>query len=275
MIYENPPVPHEVNVGRESALREFLRLAAGLALAMAVAASILWAAGGWLARRIPFATEAAWVGDAVIGIDDAGAAGPPGLRAYLQELADALAARMDLPAGMRVKVHVADSEVANAFATLGGHVVVTRGLYRRMPNENALSLVLAHEIGHLRERDPISALGGGATLTLLFALVGGDAGALLPKAARLVTLGHSRSAERRADRLALAALRARYGHARGAGDVFRILARARDEVMPGRLPTLLSTHPADEERIARMQAAEDEAGPDATTTPLRIAPDGA
>ena len=64
----------------------------------------------------------------------------------------------------------APSNVPNAFATLGGHIAVTSGLYRRMPSENALALVLAHEIAHVSARDPISALGGSATLALLVAL---------------------------------------------------------------------------------------------------------
>ena len=32
MSWENPPVPHEVNVSRESVLAEFLRLLAGLSI---------------------------------------------------------------------------------------------------------------------------------------------------------------------------------------------------------------------------------------------------
>jgi beta-barrel assembly-enhancing protease len=164
---------------------------------------------------------------------------------------------MDLPQGMRPVVHWSDTDVPNAFATLGGHLVVTRGLYERMPSENALAMVLAHELAHLRGRDPISAVGGTASLAVLLALLGGDAEQLLPHVAQAVQLGYSRRAERRADEAALAAVTARYGHAGGAAAVFEVLAGYAGPLRDA-TPTLLSTHPADEERIERLrQAAQD------------------
>ena len=68
MSWENPPVPHEVNVSRESVLAEFLRLLAGLGICVLALAALLYFAGGWLARWVPISTEAAWVGDHVIGL---------------------------------------------------------------------------------------------------------------------------------------------------------------------------------------------------------------
>ena len=275
MSYENPPVPHEVNVSRESALIEFLRLVAGLSLCAAVIAAVLWATGGWLARHLPFSAEASMVGDTIPGLELVGSrekgSTSAALDTYLDELALKLAAGMALPEGMRVRVHAVDADVANAFATLGGHVVITRGLYTRMPTENALAFVLAHEIAHLRERDPISAVGGGASVALTFALLGGDVGGVLPQVARLVTLGYSRAAETRADSLAIAALHAAYGHARDADAAMRALADSREPTAIGAPPTLLSTHPADTERIARLEAAAAAAPSDAIVVPVRVA----
>lgn len=276
MSYENPPVPHEVNVSRESALAQFLRLCAGIALCVVFASALLWVAGGWLARRIPYSAEQAMVGRHAFGFDllddagtDAGDSDSARIEAYLQALASRLGAVMDLPEGMAPTVHLARSDLPNAFATLGGHLIVTRGLYRRMPSENALALVIAHEIGHLRARDPISAVGGGASVALLMALLAGDGHALLPQLARLVTLGYSREVERRADDAALAAVLALYGHARGGEAVFRVLAEHRPAGL-GDGPTLFSTHPADAARIARMDAATAQAPADARLTPLEV-----
>lgn len=114
-------------------------------------------------------------------------------------------------------------------------------------------MVLAHELAHLRARDPIAAAGGGAALTLLLLALGGDAEALAPQLARLVQLGYSRQAEARADEAAIAALLGHYGHAGGAAGLFEALA---DYDGAGReLPALLATHPADAARIARLQEA--------------------
>lgn len=271
MGYENPQVPHEVNVGgRGSPLAEFLQLGAALVAGVALLGALLYFAGEHLARRVPFALEQRWVGERVVGLDLGPAGGKPDparaqVEPYLQRLAAGLAATMRLPDDMQVRVHYADLAVPNAFATLGGHVVVTRGLYERMPSENALAMVLAHEIGHVRHRDPIAGLGGGATLALLLALVGGDVDAVAPQLAALVQRGYSREAERDADEAALEALQRFYGHSGGAAEVFRVLARAGGGT--GRIPTLLGTHPADAARIAHLEAAA--AGWDPRTQPLR------
>ena len=259
MSWENPPVPHEVNVSRESVLAEFLRLLAGLGICVLALAALLYFAGGWLARWVPISTEAAWVGDHVIGLsglDDAPAdAGNAHILAQLQALTARVAVNMDLPQGMQVRVHLSSSDVPNAFATLGGHLVVNRGLYRRMPSENALALVIAHEVGHIKARDPIAAVGGSASLALLTVALGGDARSLAPGIARLVQLGYSRQAESAADTEALLGLRRMYGHAGGAAAVFEVLDDYGREHREISMPTLLSTHPADARRIQRMRDA--------------------
>jgi predicted Zn-dependent protease len=253
--YENPQVPHEVNVSRDSVLVEFLQLAAGVGLVAIAIAAALYFFGGHAARLVPYSVEREWVGDRVLGPVDVATGGDAArVQPYLQRLADDLARQMDLPPGMRPVVHWADTDVPNAFATLGGHVVVTRGLYERMPSENALAMVIAHELAHVRERDPIGAVGGSASLAVVLVLLGGDVDRLVPHLAHAVQLGYSRTAERRADEAALRAVIARYGHAGGTAAVFEVLAAYAGTTREV-TPTLLSTHPADEDRIARLADA--------------------
>ncbi len=256
MTYENPQVPHEVNVSRESVVAEFLRLLAGLVGVLVVISALLYFGGGWLARFIPFATERSWAGDAVIGvaIDDPGSAENRQVEKYLKSLVDRLASTMNLPPEMQLTVHYTEMEVPNAFATLGGHIVVTSELYERMPSENALAMVLAHEIGHVRARDPIAALGGTASVAVLFALLSGEAGGLTQQVGNVVMRGNSRQAEARADEAAIEALKALYGHAGGAAAVFEMFQRESAKAGMS-MPSFLSTHPADQERISRLKAA--------------------
>jgi predicted Zn-dependent protease len=254
--YENPDVPHEVNVSREHPLAEFLRLLAGLGIVVVAVTVVLYLTAGWIARLVPFATERSWVGDRVLGLEviPPSSAEHAAIETYLQTLSGDLAAVMDLPESMVAQVHYTELGVPNAFATLGGHIVVTSGLYRLMPSENALAMVLAHEIAHVKRRDPIAALGGGASVALALALVSGEADGLVPQLATVVALGYSRSTEARADEEALAALVARYGHAGGAASVFEVLAHHKD-AMTSTVPSFLSTHPADDERIASLARA--------------------
>ena len=63
-------------------------------------------------------------------------------------------------------MHYDASDTVNAFATLGGHVVIYRGLLEKLPNENVVAMVVAHEIAHIKHRDPVAALGRGVAITL-------------------------------------------------------------------------------------------------------------
>lgn len=256
MIYENPEVPHEVNVSRESPLMEFLRLAVGIGVCVLLLTAALYFFGGHLARYIPFTTERSWVGEQAIGVkvEKPLTRQQAEIEIYLQSLVDDLAAKMALPQDMKLRVHYADIEVPNAFATLGGHIVVTSGLYSRLPSENALAMVLGHEIAHIKARDPISAVGGGASVSVLLTLMGGDASALLPRVSQLVLLGYSRRTESAADEAAIKAVTAYYGHAGGAAALFEALADYHDKAGIS-VPSLLSTHPADADRIARINSA--------------------
>lgn len=259
MSYENPPVPDEVNVGRENPLLEFLRLAAGLAVVVVAISALLYLGGSRLARLIPFERERGWVGERVLGVGKGDLAkGDAAVEQYLGRLGARMAAQMDLPKGMTLQFHYVGQEVPNAFASLGGHIAVTRGLYQRMESENALSLVLGHEIAHVRARDPISGLGGSATMLVVVTLLSGNASNLSAAFASVVQRGYSRRAEAQADEAAIAALRKVYGHAGGGAAVFETFERYRREIGLGGAPSLLSTHPLDAERIARLkQAAAD------------------
>ncbi len=276
MTYENPEVPHEVNVSRESALAEFLRLLAGIGIVVLAFAVLLYFTGAWLARRLPIELEQAWVGEHVLGIalqssDAAEAAEVAAIETYLQRLANALAVHMPLPDGLRLHVHYTAHEQPNAFATLGGHIVVTSALIEQLPSENALAFVLAHEIAHLVARDPIAAVGGGLTIAAASTALSGDASALLAPLTMVVQRGYSREAESAADELAIAALQDHYGHAGGGTALFQVFASHREiaghVLSDAQLPSLLATHPADAERIARISAAS--AGWDPRRQPLR------
>lgn len=256
MKFRNVKVPEGINVSRHRPLGDLAILSAGAAAVFVVLAVALWYLGGTLARYMPVSWENALadtvMGDTVEWAGDAGTA----VEAELQSLADRLAAHMDLPEDMRVRVHYIDSEIVNAAAWLGGHVFVFRGLVERMPNENALAMVVGHEIAHAANRDVAANLGGALLLQLALGLVLGNTPASLedvivgPNA--LILLGFSRDAEQRADDDALAALAGLYGHTAESGALFEMLLEMASE-QGGAAPELLSSHPLSENRIARLK----------------------
>lgn len=256
MKFRNVKVPEGINVSRHNPLGDLVILSAGAAAVFVVLAVALWYLGGALARYMPVSWENA-LADTVIGenvewVGDAGTA----VEAELQSLAGRLAAHMDLPEDMRLRVHYIDSEIVNAAAWLGGHVFVFRGLIERMPDENALAMVMGHEIAHAANRDAVANLGGALLLQLALGLVLGSAPASLEQIAvgpnALILLRFSRDAERRADADALAALAGLYGHTAGSGTLFEMFLEMTSE-RGGTAPELLSSHPLSENRIARLK----------------------
>ena len=57
-------------------------------------------------------------------------------------------------------VAILDTDQINAFASSGGHILVTRGLLECATSEDALAAVLAHEIAHIQLQHGIKAIKG-------------------------------------------------------------------------------------------------------------------
>lgn len=247
MKFKNVKVPEGINVSRHSPFVDFLILSSGIVSGFAVLAAGLLFLGSALARHTPVSWENALVAMLFENQESAVDSHTAETVGALQALADRLSAHIDLPEGLAVTVHFWDDDQINAFAALGGHIFVARGLLERMPNENALAMVMAHEIAHLAHRDPAAALGGVVLLQLLLAVTLDSAPTSLeqlitgPNA--LLLSGFSRETERRADVSGLAAIAALYGHVAEADKIFEVFLEQPEP------PELLSTHPLSRDRI--------------------------
>lgn len=235
-------------------------LAAGLTAVLALAAQ-------WIAPRVPFSVEEQVAAPYVKSLHDGGEA-----QSYLQALADRLARAQGLPRDIGVRVHYEDGPVVNAFATLGGHIVIHAGLIAAMPDENSLAMVIAHEVAHVHHRHPVQAMGRGLAIGVMLSAVssgigGSVASRTMGDAGLLTALVFNRAQEEQADATALRSLAGVYGHVGGAGELFRRMRESVDMPQP---PKLLSTHPLTDERIARigMLARENGWSEEGARTPL-------
>jgi predicted Zn-dependent protease len=161
-------------------------------------------------------------------------------------------------------VTLLDSSVNNAFALPGGYVYISRQLLALMNNEAELAFVMGHEVGHVaaqhsQKRQSRSALSGlGAAI--LGAVTGSNLiGQLANTGAQLYTLGFSREQERQADSLGLRYLtQAGYDPMASATTLHALEEQTALEArLAGQskqsAPGWLSTHPASEERVARIR----------------------
>jgi len=182
-----------------------------------------------------------WLGDSL---------GDSEVEAYLTELVDELAAAMKLPENIDLSVHYLDMEERNAFATLGGHIVILRGLVESLPDENSLAMILSHEISHIKNRDPAASLGRGVVLQIAINHFSGGsqhAENLSSLGGQLGLLSYSRAQEERSDKEAIDALYRYYGHVGGHQTFFELMRN--DENDAEDTPDWLQTHPDLDERV--------------------------
>ena len=177
----------------------------------------------------------------------------PELQVYVSDLARQLSAELNIADEMELDFRVVKGSTVNAFTMLGGYIFVFEGLIIRLDSENSLAMVLAHEIAHAKNRDPLLGAGRGILLQLLMSSLsgGGIDPSTVDVGSNLMLNTYSREQEEAADRLALAALQNRYGHVGGATQLFRMLTDS------GSVPAtaeFLSSHPNLKQRIEYIES---------------------
>ena len=151
------------------------------------------------------------------------------------------------------KIHLVESEMVNAAALPGGHILVFQGLLDEVNSLNSLTYILAHELGHYANRDHLRGMGRALVLlTVSVALLGSDnaASELLSRGLNITELGFSRKQETQADEFGLEALQCVFGHVGGATAFFEKMSVDHD---PGRWGHYFATHPENRRRIAHIE----------------------
>lgn len=271
----NPKLPEQINNRNEHPLKDFLLLAGALLALMFVLTLLLGWSAQWLGTKIPYSWESRWFSSAPEAVSgalqpttqDAHAADTERQQA-LQQLLDNLLSQQSSP--LKVRLHwLADEDTPNAFATLGGHIFVTRGLLTQVSSENALAMVLAHEYAHVEQRHPMTLALEQLAITLLGSVIGGEgAASMIGQHTSLLTLlSFSRDMERSADQRALEILQSHYGHSSGADEFFRNMFAEYDE---SRWALMFQTHPLTSERLQQISRSGSAAVPVTTSqlTPL-------
>jgi len=175
---------------------------------------------------------------------------PPATRMRLQGLLEKIQPLP--PSRRRLELQLRQSSLlgANALCLPGGVLVVTDGLVR-LGSDDELLAVLAHEAGHDHHRHPLQMLVRGQGLALVTGLFGDGGKALQGLSQTLVRNAYSRRFELEADREAVATLR-RWNRPPEA--FFSILDKLERERGATKLPSILLTHPSNQEREARARA---------------------
>jgi Zn-dependent protease with chaperone function len=172
-------------------------------------------------------------------------------RAALQKLVGPLETAAALP--IRLEVVPVRRKDANALALPGGRVYVFAGLIDKANTPDELAGVIAHEIGHVANRDGTRAVLQSAGLSVLFGMLLGDfvgGGAVVVAANTVLQSSYSRRAETAADSYSVDLVSRIGGDPRA---LAAVLARIEGANHPG--TELVSDHPTTQARIAAINAA--------------------
>jgi len=225
--------------------RRWTALAAGLCASVAIAAAMVDQLPGLLAPLVPQRVERAWSAqiEGILSVSANVCEGPEGDEALRR-----LFGRLGTAAGLRSPpdFEVLNTGLVNAFTLPGGRVLVLRGLIDTAQDPDELAGVLAHELGHVKHRDPTREMLRRMALNMIARSLGwgGDV------ASTMAALSYGRRAEAAADASAVKTLHAAGLRADGLGRFFALLLKRTDD--PG-VPAFLSDHPTTSDRAVRLQ----------------------
>jgi Zn-dependent protease with chaperone function len=182
------------------------------------------------------------------------------LTAYIDQIGQTLAKNSDRP-NIPYYFKVLDSPIANAFATPGGYIYITRGLMGVFDDEATLAGVLGHEVGHVAARHSakqiqnttFASIGLIAASLLMGDKVNDDLLTGINVAATLIFLGYSRGDEDQADILG-----AKYLHRSGYD--MDGMARAMEGLMeleqrnPMQAEQFFRSHPLGRNRVTHIRS---------------------
>ena len=220
------------------------------AAASAVAVALFMTAPEWLGPRVPESWERN-LGQAMIGDFGGRLCSTPEGDAALAKLLD----EVD-PATTQVNAGVANIDMVNAVALPGGQVLLFDGLVQQAESPEELAGVLAHEVGHVRERHVMTALLRQFGMSVLLAGANSGVGDTVFGVA---SMGYSRDAEREADDYARARLAESDVSPLGAAGFFERMAEEYgDDGESNAVTGWLASHPAAGERARAYRNAAKE-----------------
>jgi Zn-dependent protease with chaperone function len=264
-----PRLPAEnVNVSRTSLFKEFIFLVSVILSGIVLIYLLLGFAVNLVVEKLPPKYEQSLENIFVAKYESKGIK----KNVYIQNLVDDIKKFLPFPYSQKnYRVLIVKDKMANAFALPGNIIIITSGLLKEVKSENELTMILAHEIGHIVHRDHLKVLGRRLVLGVLFSIIFGNDSAVSSQMNQIIStvdLKFSRKQETQADLFAVDILYKKYGHVGGALDFFK---RCKEKSKLPSFTNFLLTHPLPEKRIRILEETIQEKNyPIRPTIPLHI-----
>lgn len=150
-------------------------------------------------------------------------------------------------------INIISAKSINAFVYPNGSIYITSGLLKEINDEEILTFVIAHELGHYAHRDHLKSISRDIISTAVMSVITGgqkDLNVTVSNISNLTGLKYSRRQEKAADKYANKVVYRIYGRNTGAVKFFKYLQSK--EKTPEFL-YYFSTHPSTRERLNLIQ----------------------
>ena len=244
---------HEVNVTQEHPFKDiFLYVLGGIGF-LSLAYFIFGIFTNLLVSNLSLETE-----DKLYGLISKMPHGSKDIRTHasqkrLESILEKLLNHSDLN-NLRFKISITNSKKENAFAYPNGTINVHSQLIDNSKSDIELAMVLAHELGHYKNRDHLRGMGRGLFLLMLSTLLSIDSNTLtkfMTMVLGQIELSFNRDQELEADRYGLMLTYKAFGNTKGVLDFFKRLAARMDGLK--KIAYYFSTHPLPKERIVKLE----------------------
>jgi len=245
------------NVSHQNPIREFLALLTGVLTFVLV---VYWVLGFFVDVAVDYISPEMELAifESVLGEDEPNT--PPIVPDKTQLAMEVLLSDLSqcMNVGFPIELSYTQSETPNAFAAPGGKMVVLSGLLKYVKSENGLAFVLAHELGHFKNRDHLRGMGRNVVLMALSFLATGNSylSKLLMPVNEFQTAQFSQGRESDADARALDIIQCHYGHVAGATEFFETMVKPEGDL----LMHYFQTHPEARARIDAIHKLSQERG---------------
>lgn len=166
---------------------------------------------------------------------------------YLQSIVDNLNSCAKLP--YNIDISISNQKEPNAFAMMGGKIVITKGMLKEIQNENELTFILGHEMGHFKHRDHLKGLGNGIIIAMISQFIPNS---FIQNVISLNSLNYSKVQESSADIFAIEMMMCRYKNTIGSSSLFDRMSK------DDKWSDFLSTHPNFNKRVKEINGYIDD-----------------
>ena len=150
----------------------------------------------------------------------------------------------------KIRISVVNSDIVNAFALPGGHIVVYHGILKKINSHEALAALLGHESTHIEHRHSLKSLTRNLAFSAIIGIIfsGNDLSSILASnASKFSGLKYSRSLEEDADQGSIQLMNEKKISLAGMVDLMTAL---NETDSAGLHLEFIQTHPLTEKRLA-------------------------